>query len=84
MEERNWSICFLCQDFIESHDGLSFPAKTVGMTDEKLKKCFLGQINLLAKFHSNNLMPDGINCQDVIECSVNTAVETMMSHKKEV
>ena len=29
-------------------------------------------------------MPDGINCQDVIECSVNTAVETMMSHKKEV
>ena len=37
MEERNWSICFLCQDFSESDDGLSFPAKTVGTTDEKLK-----------------------------------------------
>ena len=75
MAERNWTACFLCQK-----EKLSFPSKNKNFTDDKLQECFREQIDILIKFSDNELMPDDVVCNDMVNLGVTKAINKMIAN----
>ena len=81
MAERNWTACFLCQD-LGNKEKVSYPASRINFTDENLRECFGEQMKYLIKFGDNELMPQGIDCNDMVNLGEKKAVDEMMARKK--
>ena len=81
MAERNWAACFLCQD-LDNTEKVSYPASRINFTDENLKECFRDQMKCLIQFGDNKLMPEGIECNDMVNIGEKRAVDEMMARKK--